>query len=421
MIMIGDKMTALFVQKILIAFGLMLSIPTLPPGLMTENYNTVEAFNIRPPYRLKSSVNTRKLNCIASESNLSQSISYTDFSSKTKLYERSQKAKMVTNHYINSTHQDQDLKQPNDKIFSSTISIPILAKAALATYDPEHTLENENFGLCNYLDFDGFRAATFCAPQEKLAIIAFRGTQNRKDAAFDLALLYGQEEVMSSFAKFFSGFGLVQDGVLETMTSFGNRVVSIANSEFSSKVEEAHKSLLEDLTKRWQAYRSQHLSPHGVAEKKLNERVGYVTNYTLKQIKHFKNLGYDVYLTGHSLGGLYAQLASMMFGLPGATFNAPGVSDVLYHCKNFVPQIKGEVNFLNYRHNDDIVSLFKLDHHFGSVIVHEFPKKDPYTAHNMEMLFKLLSDAHFDEKGDNDYKDLVAFIEDEKDTLSNSL
>lgn len=412
---------ALVFQNFFIVFGLVLTSSGLPYESKVENSNLVSAFSILPLNKIKPkqyglTVGTEVLNCSPCANDLVSTSCTQQSCTKKTLCKKPPK----TRRELGKSLCNKSLTLPIHRGFLSTMSIPTLAKAALATYDPEHTLKNENYKLCNYLDFDGFRAATFCNHKNKIAILAFRGTQNTKDAAFDLALLYGQEGVMSSFAKLFSRFANIQDSFLESITGIGNRATSAINDAHSHKVKKAHKAYLEELTRRWQNYRNKHLSSPGIAEKTLNKRVGYVTNYTLKQIKHFNNLGYEVYLTGHSLGGLYAQLASMMFGLPGATFNAPGVSDVLYHCKNFIPQVKKSVSFVNYRHNDDLVSLFKLDDHFGSVIAHEFPKKAPYTAHNMKIFFQLLSDVHFDEKGENDYKDLVAFIEDETDTISSN-
>ncbi|NRA46774.1 MAG: hypothetical protein HRU09_17645 [Oligoflexales bacterium] len=309
------------------------------------------------------------------------------------------------------------LKLPITKELSPSVGIPVLARASLATYDTEHTFENESYHLCNHSDFDGFRAATYCNPFEKVAIIAFRGTQNSKDAAFDLAMFYGQEQVLGPFAKLYSGLGYTQDSLLEALTAFGDRVVEGTNKEFGKKVKKAHQHYLEELNHKWQSYRNHNLSPHGIAEKVLNERVGYVTNYTKEQIKHFKSLGYKIFITGHSLGGLYAQLASMMFALPGATFNAPGISDVLYYCKNFKPQVLHTKDFVNYRHNDDLVSLFRLNDHFGKVIAHESHRKDPYTAHNMELLSKFLDSINFDEQGEHCYQDLMEFINEEDGVL----
>ena len=420
--MIEVTMTALIVKKLLITYGLMLVIAPPPQGSHSNTKAQVQAFSINPnlPKHSKISVNpslTEQIPLVNAASKFPPSDSKLRSIGSIEACERPRKnlpEKAKSKKVLDSI----PLRLPITKEASASVGIPVLAKAALATYDPEHSFENENYHICNYLDFDGFRAATYCNPDEKVAIIAFRGTQNTKDAAFDLALFYGQEQVLGSLAKLFSGLGYTQDGLLEILTSFGNDLVATTNKNYSIKVKQAHKSYLEKLTKRWQTYRHQHLSPHSVAEKTLNERVGYVSDYTKKQVKHFKSLGYDIFLTGHSLGGLYAQLASMMFSLPGATFNAPGISDVLYHCENFTPQTLQGRNFINYRHNDDLVSLFRLDDHFGSVIAHESHKKDPYTAHNMASLAKLLNDAHFDEQGEYDYADLVSFINEEDEVLS---
>lgn len=375
-------MTALIVQKLLFTCCLILALDTIPPYQTASFFKEVDAFSINTPCRIGS-----------------------------KHLPHAGIIEKPTNKPI-----AKELKVPSN--FTSAINIPALATAALATYNTGQNFIDFDYQLCNSMDKEtGFRSATFCNHNDKKAIIAFRGTQNQEDRYFDFALFYGQEEVVGSLAKLYSGLGYTQDGLLEALTNFGTFIVEKVNKDYSKKVAVAHKKFLDKLSNQWQHYRMKNYSPHGVAERELNERVGYVSFYTKMEIERFKNLGYDIYLTGHSLGGLYAQLASMMFGLPGVTFNAPGISDVLYHCNNFKPKNSDSSRFINYRHKNDMVSLFRLKDHFGRVIPHQTSLLDPYTAHKMELFVGLLNKTDFDAVGDNDFTDLIDYIFEETDSL----
>lgn len=51
------------------------------------------------------------------------------------------------------------------------------------------------------------------------------------------------------------------------------------------------------------------------------------------------------FVTGHSLGGFYAEIASATFGLPGASFNTPGPRAVLPGNSFLPPNPKLNVGF----------------------------------------------------------------------------
>jgi hypothetical protein len=132
-----------------------------------------------------------------------------------------------------------------------------------------------------------------------------------------------------------------------------------------------------------------------------------------------KGMFKDVWLTGHSLGGAYVQLIAAICELPGYTFNAPGVLNLLHQMSpnlavrlcgglgggllsvlsggrsDFITQVAGGIAgnngeaILNYRGNLDPVSLIGV--HVGAPMqTIALPDQRPH-PHSMEPIIRALS------------------------------
>jgi hypothetical protein len=85
------------------------------------------------------------------------------------------------------------------------------------------------------------------------------------------------------------------------------------------------------------------LAKHGSAVQQLVHRLG---------VPGEPDLGYRIYITGHSLGGFLAQLVAAQHGCVGITFNAPGAAEYAKQHRLRVRSTEGIVNL--FRANDVI-------------------------------------------------------------------
>ena len=76
----------------------------------------------------------------------------------------------------------------------------------------------------------------------------------------------------------------------------------------------------------------------------------------MEWVKYYVGWKNPDFVTGHSLGGFYAEIASATFGKPGASFNAPGPWG-LFPINSFIPPFpKYDVGFAVHLTRGDVVS-----------------------------------------------------------------
>ena len=104
------------------------------------------------------------------------------------------------------------------------------------------------------------------------------------------------------------------------------------------------------------------------------------------------------YVTGHSLGGFYAEIASATFGLPGASFNAPGPWKLI-KSRGFIPaKPKYKVGFSVHLTRGDAVSyvgsFLGVDaSHVSKPVWYSLDTMDVMKLHSMdEMLKRFIQD-----------------------------
>jgi len=117
-----------------------------------------------------------------------------------------------------------------------------------------------------------------------------------------------------------------------------------------------------------------------------------VTRELIKYVKERTSDQNPDYVTGHSLGGFYAEIASATYGKPGAAFNAPGPNKVI-KSRSFMPENpKFKVGFGVHLTHKDAVSyvgnfLGVAASHVSEPVWHTVNSNHPLTLHSMaEML-----------------------------------
>lgn len=108
--------------------------------------------------------------------------------------------------------------------------------------------------------------------------------------------------------------------------------------------------------------------------KHLLDPIKRSVNFTRSMRKKYEKSGYEVRVTGHSLGGYYAQRVGQATGVRGMSFNAPGTGTER--------NPKNKNDFINIRMDKDPVSRFQASNHYGEVIALQTPKNKG--AHQIE-------------------------------------
>ena len=90
-----------------------------------------------------------------------------------------------------------------------------------------------------------------------------------------------------------------------------------------------------------------------------------------KHIDQFIKKGIDVseysfYVTGHSLGGVFAQILAGEEGIKGAAFNAPGLKDWDHRHPG--------VEFYSHIIDNDVIGRYHMNHHLGKTVEHAHTK-----------------------------------------------
>ena len=99
---------------------------------------------------------------------------------------------------------------------------------------------------------------------------------------------------------------------------------------------------------------------------------------------------YPIVITGHSLGGLYAQIASMKYGMCGITFAAPPVMNGLIDAYNFSDRDEQESEFLNLLVEGDFVPYLSSDFgdYHGHILNLDLPREGILNSHSIRYILK---------------------------------
>ena len=270
-----------------------------------------------------------------------------------------------------------------------SVSNTTFANAALYSYDFSNL--PQKYSQCHIQEVDGFKAVTLCNYEEKIAIISFRGTRTIEDLNFDLALILGNEVWIKALIKVYTDIGKFIDKFLVIFTGFGDKVVSRFHDDHIDKklIQESHHNFRYELKKKWRDFKVKKLNVRSLAGLLFGQRMELVKKYVELELERYQRTNFRIYVVGHSLGGLYAQLASLMFNLPGASFNSPGISRVLQSCGilNVNDEKDGSMHFLNHIQKSDLVSKFEQGNHHGEVAEYEKFYINPFMAHSLNNIF----------------------------------
>ena len=273
-----------------------------------------------------------------------------------------------------------------------------LIKAALAVYGKEDS-PPDGYKLDKVShELKGFRIASYINTKKKKVIIAFRGSQNIEDLKINISFVFGNSCVYSFLENLYTGLlgkhvDSVEDFIskqrkLERRRDCETGLLSrckIDSDKDLKKLREKIKNLEESEKQK----KNLHFHPETLAEEYLEVRVNEMLDFVRRTIKAYKNRGYDIFVTGHSLGGYFAQIAAMITGLPGSSYNAPGVNELVLQCRSFAenPLVDQDTDtFVNHHIIGDVIFEFERESHFGVVKEHKIPGLNPFTAHSIGKL-----------------------------------
>lgn len=117
--------------------------------------------------------------------------------------------------------------------------------------------------------------------------------------------------------------------------------------------------------------------------KQLPEQYSDAINLYDDVAKYCKNNGYELSVTGHSLGGSLAAIVSVKRGVEAVTFNPYGIKNLLN------PNIKYITNKVtNYCCNEDIITRINAENHIGKCysITSSDYTTNPHLLENMDSL-----------------------------------
>lgn len=264
----------------------------------------------------------------------------------------------------------------------------VLAKAALAAYDKNPCLEGYQI-----LDIDedpfrdnlriDFRATAFINRQEKVLILAYRGSDFNLSGTelVDAGIFFSvtakknpysiisqhlswflwnydkkkwaakiAEEIVSEYASKFVKESILSEGITEqsyqTVTEWIAQALDL--EQVILPLIFSHMGIPFVFKNSFQSF------PIADAQNAIE-----FAKKALGQLNDQENNDYKVYFTGHSLGGFLAQIAGAHLKQQTVTFNAPGAKE--FYADNF-PQddytLKDTSFIVNYYRENDIVGNF---------------------------------------------------------------
>ena len=231
---------------------------------------------------------------------------------------------------------------------------------------------------------NGMKARYYYNEANNVGVIGFRGTENSDDVMRDMSLGVEPLQALVSICDLAAG---ALDGKKKSKAMFLKENIEYA-------IDDAKNELDEILS--------------------FDKRV-------FKRAQSIFPAEAQIFVTGHSLGGVHAQIGGM-YGFSGATFNSPGLTKTLRQkLKN---KSLGESSiFYNHRIKGDLVAKYSSDKAFGEVVDHP-PLKSNYgklELHSIKNFVRLLETYDHETGQDRSYSSNTRkyfFLSQAKPTLS---
>ena len=229
----------------------------------------------------------------------------------------------------------------------------------------------DGYEKVNFMQKDGFQVATYVSrhPMLKSVVISFRGSSNFKDLKRDIALGLGEETTLKM--------------ILATLSCIEGGAAFAGMVKISTLTSQAKNYV-------------QRFSESDVPEKLRDDFykvIPVLLSYVRSEIEKYQD-DYRVFFTGHSLGGLYAQVCSVVFDKAGAAFNSPGipefVMDQIFRGEDATPTLGRNKSFICHNINGDLVSVYLQDRRPSVFVQHGAKIGDPLEAHSMSTFIEHL-------------------------------
>ncbi|BBM87452.1 hypothetical protein [Candidatus Uabimicrobium amorphum] len=294
-----------------------------------------------------------------------------------------------------------------------------LAELSNLSYSPKKITSRIVFGVLKgfvlvnklYDDKTGFGAVAYLHPQRHEVIVAYRGTSNTKDIVADIAIanitVFNNENE--------SAQDIISNILNEMLTVAKLKTLShiielntIISSQLEKKIQppqivdmikemdpfyarelQTEKKLWDEYSEEKKAKRQRQLTRLLTAFTRNRRRVKPLDHLknNLQRAKDFfletrkkvsdshRSQRFKWYVTGHSLGGGYAQVVGATYQVPTETFAAPGMDEVF---RKFwgVPHMR---TVKNHMHMQDLVP--KVGKHIGQVYTYPNPQLDDKEQH----------------------------------------
>lgn len=270
-----------------------------------------------------------------------------------------------------SEHLNQLFKGPDR---DHRISSGILAEAAQKSYRPS---DFSGFQPVKSVEDRGVRLSVFKKSSTKQVIIAFPGTQTRQELITDLAMIASDDQINPLLDRALTDLGIIEKIFFESILRVFKRKADPQFINFSADTKNRDHRVMA----RVEEFKEKFLNPEMIAKKFLQPKLKVIEEQVSRILK--ENAENQVYVTGHSLGGVYAQLTSGIFGLSGCSFNAPGLSPGFDLCEERSLQRNSNTDFINFRETYDLVSRFRLLRHHGAVETIDLGDMNPIVAHDL--------------------------------------
>ena len=258
------------------------------------------------------------------------------------------------------------------------ISSGVLAEAAQKSYQPAWF---SGFEVTERFDHQDLRYVVFENISRRQVIVAFPGTQTIGELLTDIAMVAGDEPVNKLLDRGLTDLGILEKIFMDSVCKCLTIKPGSDDMEVIKNPEGAQCHVNPRVTK----FRKKFLNPDAIAKKMLEPKIKLIKSQIARIIEKNQSEGVDrqIFVVGHSLGGVYAQLASDLFDLAGCSFNAPGLGTVFDNCEGLIVSRSPEAEFVNFREKHDLISKFRLRSHHGTIESIDLGDPNPIVAHDM--------------------------------------
>ena len=234
---------------------------------------------------------------------------------------------------------NEKLRRDRKQYLKKRNELPVLDLARLSAGVYENA-EIHDYELLDSIEDYGMRASYYYNHAEHVGVLVFRGSDNSADwLGRNLALFLAADPS-------FDPYGSTIDHSLQTLRTIiacicKNKMIGDFSIEhLVEQARDIYKSVIDDMVQfDIRAYQEAH--------------------------EHFSKQGAkSVFVTGHSLGGIHAQVVSRMYEISGASFIAPGLPQTVSYSK-YYNQKTGSVfqQLSNYFYETDYTKKYRFTNH----------------------------------------------------------